>query len=228
MREIKEEEAMAALKADYEELKRAFDELYYKANKMESKQISTIKKAIETILADRTYTKDKVIVLDTETTGIRDTDELLQVSIIDIDGNTLYNSYIQPLFHESWNEAEAINNISKEMVQDAPTIFKEAKKIADILDSAAAIIGYSVDFDIKMLRKFGITINSQTQVIDLLPVFSEIYGEWNEYYENYKWQSLVTCANYYGYQWKMDAHNSLADCLATLHCYKKMIERNEL
>lgn len=53
------------------------------------------------------------IVIDTETTGLdADTDELLQVSIIDSQGNTLFNSYIKPLFTENWDEAMAVNHIT--------------------------------------------------------------------------------------------------------------------
>ena len=38
-----------------------------------------------------------LIVVDTETTGLdASIDELLQVSIIDGDGNTLYNGYFKP------------------------------------------------------------------------------------------------------------------------------------
>lgn len=58
--------------------------------------------------------------------------------------------------------------------------------------------------------------------------FAPIYGEWSEYYESYKWQKLVKCAAYFGYIWGADkAHDSLADCRATLFCYKK-INRQEI
>lgn len=57
------------------------------------------------------------IVIDTETTGLNaDTDELLQVSIIDSQGNTLFNSYIKPLYTDNWNKAMAVNHIIPEMV----------------------------------------------------------------------------------------------------------------
>lgn len=63
------------------------------------------------------------IVIDTETTGLNaDTDELLQVSIIDSQGNTLFNSYIKPLFTENWDGAMAVNHITPEMVANAPNI----------------------------------------------------------------------------------------------------------
>ena len=77
------------------------------------KRISELNKLIE-------KNHSSTIVIDTETTGLDpEKDELLQVSIIDIDGNELFNSYFKP--HAiSWHEAEKVNHISPEMVQNRP------------------------------------------------------------------------------------------------------------
>lgn len=48
-----------------------------------------------------------IIVLDTETTGLNwEDDELLQISIIDGDGNTLINEYVKPYWTDQWEEAQ--------------------------------------------------------------------------------------------------------------------------
>lgn len=48
-------------------------------------------------------------------------------------------------------------------------------------------------------------------------------------YSEYAKDLLTKCAEYYGYDWGTDiAHDSLADCRATLYCYKKMKEQKEL
>lgn len=49
--------------------------------------------------------------------------------------------------------------------------------------------------------------------------FAEIYGEWSEYYCNYKWKKLTTAASYYGYNFDNVAHDSLEDIKATLVVY---------
>ena len=50
-----------------------------------------------------------------------------------------------------------------------------------------------------------------------------IYGDYNDYWGDYTWQKLTTCARYYHYDWgNTKAHGALADALATLYCYKKM------
>jgi DNA polymerase-3 subunit epsilon len=169
------------------------------------------------------------IVIDTETTGLNaDTDELLQVSIIDSQGNTLFNSYIKPLFTENWDGAMAVNHITPEMVANAPNIIEVKQEINKIINSANVIVGYNTDFDLSFLSAVGIE-NSKATVIDVMQDFADIYGEWSDKYGCNKWQKLTKCAEYYGYDWENDtAHDSLADCRATLYCYKKMKEQKEL
>lgn len=165
------------------------------------------------------------IVIDTETTGLdADTDELLQVSIIDGQGNTLFNSYIKPLFTENWDGAMAVNHITPEMVANAPNIFEVKQEINRILNSANIIVGYNTNFDLSFLSAVGIE-NSKATVIDVMQDFADIYGEWSDKYGCNKGQKLTKCAEYYGYDWGTDiAHDSLADCRATLYCYQKMLK----
>lgn len=62
-------------------------------------------------LSEKEY--PQTIVIDTETTGLDPfRDELLQVSIIDEDGNVLFDSYFKPLKHKEWSKAESVNHIS--------------------------------------------------------------------------------------------------------------------
>lgn len=169
--------------------------------------------------------ENEVIVVDTETTGLNaDTDELLQVSIIDSQGNTLFNSYIKPLYTDNWNKAMAVNHITPEMVANAPNILEVKQEINRILNSANIIVGYSTNFDLSFLSAVGIA-NSKATVIDVMQDFADIYGEWSDKYGCNKGQKLTKCAEYYGYDWGNDtAHDSLADCRATLYCYQKMLK----
>ena len=172
------------------------------------------------------------IVIDIETTGLEiGKDEILQVSIISGTGETLYDSYIKPIFTNEWKAAQRINHISPEMVANAPNIYQEIPKINAILSAARTIIGYNhIHFDLPFLWHYGAVIpDGQTDCYDVMLEFAPIYGEWNERHGDYKWQNLSTCAAYYGYDWNDDAaHNSLADCRATLHCYHRIKEELEM
>ena len=169
----------------------------------------------------------KQIVIDTETTGFNayDGDELLQVSIIDTDGNVLFDEYFKPQHLTEWKEAEQVNGISPEMVAERPAISEKISEINAIIEKADTIIGYNTQFDIAFLKANGAIVPDDIETIDVMEDFAVIYGEWNSYRDGYKWQKLTTAADYYGYDWNKraeTAHNSLGDCFATLYVYKKL------
>lgn len=170
-------------------------------------------------------TPTRRIVIDTETTGLSaDYDEILQLSIIDADsGENLFDEYFKPFFAKEWPGAQAVNNITPEMVADKPYFAEKAAEIQRIITTAHTVIGYNVGFDTNFLEAFGISFSPTTKYADVMQDFAPIYGEWDEYHESYRWQKLSVCADYYNYDWGTDtAHDSLADCRATLYCYKKL------
>lgn len=186
-------------------------------------------KAIDTAVLQRNPLGERTIVIDTETTGLDSSkDEILQLSIIDESGNTLFNEYFKPIKVKDWKAAESVNGISPEMVADCKDIYHYFGEIQQILYDADTIIGYNTEFDLNFLVNCGFELYEDVETVDVMREFAPIYGEWNEDRQDYKWQKLTTCAAYYGYDWSnAAAHNSLGDCLATLFCYTKMkSERN--
>lgn len=168
------------------------------------------------------YIPSKAVVFDTETTGsYAGSDEILQISIIDVDENVLMNTYVKPYFTEEWPGAQAIHGISPEMVKDAPYLHEIIADIKAIFDATELIIGYNITFDVDFLKFAGIDLSNKRQD-DVMVDFAPLYGDYNEYYQNFKWQKLRTCARYFDYDFK--PHDSLQDVLATLHCYKKINE----
>ena len=171
--------------------------------------------------------KNKYIIIDTETTGFHpyDGDELLQVSIIDTDGNVLFDEYFKPQHRTKWKEAEQVNGISPEMVADRPAISEKISEINAIIENSDTIIGYNTQFDIGFLKANGAIVPDDLETVDVMEDFAKIYGEWNSARGSYKWQKLTRAAEYYGYDWSQraeTAHNSLGDCYATLFVYDKI------
>ncbi len=170
------------------------------------------------------------IVIDTETTGLNPLrDEILQLAIIDADtGATLYNQYHKPQRVEEWAEAEAVNHITPEYVEDCEPITSPlcASKIREILGQADEIIGYNTGFDLAMLAAAGYEVAvNMVQITDVMKMFAPIYGERSEKHHGYKWQKLTTCAAVLGYDWgDYPAHDALNDCQATRYCWKKIID----
>ena len=174
----------------------------------------------------------RTVILDTETTGRRPgVDEIVQLAIIDGEGGVLFDSYIRPEKTHRWVEAQRIHGIAPETVRSAPTLREVADRIQTIIDSADVIVGYSVNFDYSMLACAGIRFDGfykdepTLRLVDVMELFAPVYGEWDEYHGNWKWQKLSTAAAYYGYEWGDEcAHDALADCRATLYVWKKLKE----
>lgn len=164
--------------------------------------------------------KSKIICLDIETTGLDNTeDEILQISIINGRGKTLYNSYIRPEHKREWKEVEQINKISWEAVKNAPTLKQEKRRIEKILRKVHLIIGYNhKGFDLPFMAAQGINTAVKAKTCDVMLDFSFIAGDYNERYNSFKWKPLTYCAKYYGYT-NYAAHDALEDVRATLYCY---------
>lgn len=102
--------------------------------------------------------KYKMLALDIETTGLdMEEDEILQISLVDDKGKTVFTSYTKPKHHTEWPEAEEVNHISPEFVEYKPT-FSEIKPIVQkIIDSTELLITYNgKTFDIPFLINNGI------------------------------------------------------------------------
>lgn len=153
----------------------------------------------------------KLITIDIETTGLDiSKDEILQISIIDGNYNTLLNEYCKPEHITSWKEAEAVHGITPKMVEDKPHFQYYVNKVQELISSAERILVYNgLDFDLKMLEKYGIHIDYKKNY-DLMLEVDKVYR---------KWFKLVELAKHFGYEFK--AHDSLEDTKATLYCYYK-------
>lgn len=168
---------------------------------------------------------NKTVFVDIETTGISiDTEEILQVSIIDDNGTVLFNHYIKPTHHTAWEEAESINHISPVMVADEKTIYYYRNEISTIINSAELIVGYNHEyFDLPFLAEAGIDINNELSTYDVMQHFSDYRKERCNRYDGYKRFKLLEVCDYFGYD-AQNLHNSLADVYATRYCYHKLKE----
>ncbi len=165
------------------------------------------------------------IVLDTETTGLSaNYHEILQLSIIDNNGNVLFDEYFNA-YAENWDEAQSVNGISPDMVRSKPYFYERLHEIQQILSRASLAVYYNAAFDSGFLKANGLILPPSYCVME---EFAEIYGEYSEYWGNYTWQTLGTCSDYYGFNWdNLHAHNSLVDSFATLYSYLNILERTE-
>ncbi|MCQ2596540.1 MAG: YifB family Mg chelatase-like AAA ATPase [Treponema sp.] len=166
----------------------------------------------------------KIIVFDTETTGITPgQDELLQVSIIDGNGKTLFNNYVKPEHKTEWQNAQAINGISPETVKDAASIKEYIPELQKIFDNADVLVSYNGIFDVGFLEAAGIKIGSNKPHLDVMKAFAPVFSEKTDHprsIDGYKYKKLSEAGAYYNFDYK--AHDSLGDTTVTLEVAKRI------
>lgn len=161
---------------------------------------------------------NKVICFDTETTGTSNSDEVLSVSIVNGNSEVLFDELVKPINHSSWKGAERVNHISPDMVADKKTLNQYQDELIKIIDYADVLIGYNLEFDIRLMMQSGMSkelFYKNKKHYDVMKLFSEML-------HINKAKSLIKCAEYFKYDWKGKAHTSIADALATMYCYNKL------
>lgn len=91
------------------------------------------------------------VFLDTETTGTRRFSEVIEVCIINEDGQTLYHSFVNPVT-EIEPLATAVHGLTRRHVRDAPRYPEIHEEIMSHL-SDRVVIAYNVSFDMRLLRQ---------------------------------------------------------------------------
>ena len=117
---------------------------------------------------------EKIIVFDTETTGLNPygNDEILQIAIINGNGEELFNSYIKPDARRTWTKASEVNGITPRMVKDSPHFSDVQDTIQDIFNNAEVIVGYNVEFDIRFINASGIKLKKRVKIFDVMKEFA--------------------------------------------------------
>lgn len=94
---------------------------------------------------------DKYLILDTETTGLSEYDEIVQFTLMDLYGNVVYSSYYYP-YKEVNKKAQEINRLSKAKLKGSPLWKNEWKTIANLIKDKTLII-QNAEFDTRLIKQ---------------------------------------------------------------------------
>ena len=135
--------------------------------------------------------KNRIISIDIETTGLDAAeDEIVQISIVNGRGKTLYNSYIRPEDGHAWDRGMNSRKAAWQAVRNAPTLRHERRRIERILRRADLIVGYNHKaFDMPFLAAKGINTAVKARLYDVMLEFAYIAGEYNDEYGSYRWNA---------------------------------------
>ena len=149
------------------------------------------------------------------------TDEILQLAIVDQDGTTLFYDSFLPVIKKKWPAAQAIHRIApKDLVLKKPFLAR-LEEIQSIINKAPLLVAYNTSFDLQFLEGQGVSLSGKPYIC-IMKAFAHALYQQKGYYRNSKWQSLATCAAFFNLV-NENAHNALADAQLTRACFKAMI-----
>ncbi|GAA3911638.1 exonuclease domain-containing protein [Gibbsiella dentisursi] len=170
---------------------------------------------------------DKLI-LDTETTGLDDNAEIVEICLIDCNGFIMLNTLIKPT-QPIPPEATAIHGITNEMVANAPT-WRDVHGAVATLFFENRFVAYNASFDARMIiqsaRLHGLGDDGLCSFIEeysrcAMLAYAEYYGQESSR-GGYKWQKLTAAAEQQGVVIEGIPHRALSDCLTTLGVIEAM------
>ncbi|MFB4711659.1 exonuclease domain-containing protein [Enterobacter hormaechei subsp. steigerwaltii] len=181
------------------------------------------------------WLKSDYVVIDTETTGLGEDAEIIEIAIINMRGEVLLDTLVKPT-QPIPPEVTEINHITKEMVANAPAWRDVFPKVLGIITNHKWLAWNSA-FDARMLKQtcfhseifagksayYGSLVTSRihTSHIDAKAVYNQWCGEFDEKRKAFKRQSLATAAARHGVSVE-GAHRALADCKMVLAVLEKV------
>jgi DNA polymerase-3 subunit epsilon len=126
------------------------------------------------------------VFLDSETTGLQSTAEIIELCILDQDGSVLFESLVRPR-RPVPPEVTGVHGISDAMVRAAPTWLHIWPQVETLLRGRAVGI-YNAEFDLRMFQQSH-QVNGlpwrppPMQVFDIMKLYADFTG-------SLKWQKL--------------------------------------
>lgn len=154
-------------------------------------------------------------ILDTETTGLGDDAEVVEVAVQSTRGEILFESLVRPRKPIPL-AATAVHHLDDAAVADAPFYLDLYGRLTAVLRKRFVIV-YNAAYDRRILEQTGVGYNLPS----LRPAawhcamlqYAKFTGVWNRDKGDYKWHKLQS-----------GDHTALGDCRATLETIRWMAE----
>ena len=166
----------------------------------------------------------RVIVLDTETTGLHpDGDEILSLTIIELEGTVIFEELVKPERRKRWPKSEEVHGITPAMVRDKQPLSAYREQLEGLWKRIDLVVGYNIEFDSDFLYSSSLNLSPYVEEFDVMKEFAPVWGKLDSYHNDFRWAKLIDCAKYYGIG-GFEAHSSLGDTGATRQCFLKLID----
>lgn len=173
----------------------------------------------------------ETVFLDTETTGLDDDAQVVEIAIVNADGAVIFESYVKPTVSVD-PEAQAVHGISPEKLASAPAWPEIAGQVRAALEGKTVVI-FNSDFDTRLLEQTA-TAHTAGQGVEaydaavkwILELETEcamyraadVYGATNQYGTI----SLINAAAAAGVEFQGRAHSAAGDAATTAALWRAM------
>jgi DNA polymerase-3 subunit epsilon len=165
------------------------------------------------------------LILDTETTGLDEHAEIVEIAVIDCTGAVLLDTLVRPAGPIP-AEAVEIHGITNEMVAGAPAWADVHRTFCELTEGRPIVV-YNAPYDRRVLcqtmRRYGLPVPPELEAADedaqvqcAMLAYAEYWGEWDVKRETWCWQKLSAAATQQGVELDAPAHRARADCMMTL------------
>lgn len=158
--------------------------------------------------------RDEWVVVDTETTGIKDTDVAIQIAVVDGHGDVLINTLTQlPKGKKISARAQQTHGITADTLIDAPT-WAAIRAQLDQAINGRTCLAYNASFDQRIIdqtdRAHNVT-GGALAWLDVMPIYNSWAAEWDARRRKIKWQKLPG-----------GDHTAIGDCVAVIDLLEKI------
>jgi DNA polymerase III subunit epsilon len=166
------------------------------------------------------YWQRKPVFLDTETTGLEGSAEIVEICIVDHDARVLLDTLVKPCRLIPWQVTQ-IHGITNEMVAGSPAWAQVWPQVRETLAGRPVGI-YNSDFDLRMLsqsnRASGISWDSRdTHFFCIMKLYAQFMG--------CRWQKLEAAGRQCGLSLP-NAHRAQADTLLAREVFIYMADHS--
>jgi DNA polymerase III epsilon subunit-like protein len=133
------------------------------------------------------------VYLDTETTGTGPSAEVIEVGVVDDQGEMLYSSLVRPRGPIE-PEAMRVHNITPDLVADAPGWSEIWPELREVLHGQQ-VGAYNSDFDLRLIKQSLTRAWLRWDLEDhsffcIMKLYARFTGEWDSKRGSYRWHSL--------------------------------------
>lgn len=180
-------------------------------------------------IIDKLINSERIVVIDTETTGLTYADEIIEIAVLSTAGDVLLHSLVKPSRPIPAASTE-IHHITDEMVANAPTWAEVYPRLMEVLGDKRWI-GWKSEFDARLITQTclinGLYDNLPPALllaeyerihgsqIDAKRIYSEWYGEPYREKGGFVRQRLAAATRQMGVIHD-NAHQAIADCYAVI------------